>query len=191
MMPKAAPADAVRVSTAAIAAGDSAAFGAFYDAWFDAVYALARAVSRRDEAWCLDVVQDVMLKVSRALPVLDTDAAVSAWLSRAVVRTVIDRRRSEQRRLRREQHIAAARAAVDLPADLPVELAVGERAQWLRAQLAGLPAVERDLVEARFLDGGSVTTTAAALGMTADAAHGRLRRCLQRLQRAAAEWLGS
>ncbi|MGE3175782.1 MAG: RNA polymerase sigma factor [Planctomycetota bacterium] len=189
-MPRADPAAAARASTAAVAAGDSAAFGAFYDAWFDAVYSLARAVSRRDEAWCLDVVQDVMLKVSRSLPVLDTDAAVSAWLSRAVVTTVIDRRRSERRRLRREQHNAAARAAIELPAELPAALAAGERTRWLRAQLAGLPAAERELVEARFLAGGSVTATAAALGMTADAAHGRLRRCLQRLRRAAADWMG-
>ncbi len=59
--------------TAAIANGDEVAFGAFYDAWFDAALALTRAVSHRDEAFALDVVQDVMLKVVQKLAPLATE----------------------------------------------------------------------------------------------------------------------
>src|SRR5712671_2412091 len=89
--------------TPLIAAGDPAAFGNFYDLWFDAAYGLSRACSRRDEAFCLDVVQDVKL------PALASDAAVAAWMARAVHATVIDRLRSEQRRALRERRVADAR----------------------------------------------------------------------------------
>ncbi|MGK0202373.1 MAG: DNA-directed RNA polymerase specialized sigma24 family protein, partial [Planctomycetota bacterium] len=50
--------------TGRIAAGDESAFAEFYEAWFVSTLALSRAISRRDEAWCLDVVQDVMLTVA-------------------------------------------------------------------------------------------------------------------------------
>jgi RNA polymerase sigma factor (sigma-70 family) len=172
--------------TAAIAAGDAAAFAAFYDAWFDAAYALARAVSRRDESFCLDVVQDVMLKVVRRMRPLSTEAEVSAWMTRAVAGAVVDRVRSEQRRQRREQRAAEVSAPAD---DFWRGLEQQECAAWLQVRLGELPAVERELVAARFSGDGSVTAASVALGLSADAAHGRLRRCLLRLRRAAREWL--
>jgi RNA polymerase sigma-70 factor, ECF subfamily len=175
--------------TGAIAAGDAAAFAAFYDAWFDPTFALARTIARRDESFHLDVVQDVMLKVVRSLPVLATEAAVSAWMTRTVCRTVVDRLRSEQRRHRREQRAAAARSVAD--ADAWSGLQAGEWAAWLRARLSELPGIERELVEARFFGGGSVAAAAHALGLSANAAHGRLRRCLDRLRRAAMDWIGT
>jgi DNA-directed RNA polymerase specialized sigma24 family protein len=51
-----------------------------------------------------------------------------------------------------------------------------------------MPAIDRELLAARF---GSATTVAAAAaeqGITEDAAHGRLRRALARLRRSAEEW---
>lgn len=175
--------------TAAIAAGDETAFGAFYDAWFDATFALARAVSRRDEAFCLDVVQDVMLKVATRMPPLANEAAVQAWMRATVAAACIDRLRAEQRRQRRER--GAAEQAADravLPEDGLAVLVRGERAAWLEQQIAALPAIERELLRARFDGAGSVTAAAAARGLGADQAHGRLRRCLRRLRVAAQEW---
>ena len=51
--------------TALIARGDERAFATFYELWFDRALALARSISRRDESFCLDVVQDCMLRVVR------------------------------------------------------------------------------------------------------------------------------
>lgn len=187
---RAADAASTRALCAAIAAGDPAAFAVFYDAWFDATFALARAFARRDESFHLDVVQDVMLKVVRSLPVLATEAAVSAWMARAVCSTVVDRLRSEQRRERRERRAAAERSDVD--DCVPWRgLQAGERTAWLRDRLLELPGVERKLVEARFFGDGSVAAAGQALGLSADAAQGRLRRCLLRLRRAAMEWFGT
>ena len=170
-----------------IAAGDPAAFAAFYEQWFDAAFVLARTASRRDESFCLDVVQDVMLRVSDRVPPLASDAAVGAWMSRAVYTSVLDRLRGERRRQRREQAVAAAAAdAQDLPAD-GVALA-DERHGWLLQKLAALPPADRALVLARFGSEASVAAVGREFGWTDDGAHGRLRRVLAKLRRAAREW---
>ncbi len=171
----------------ALAAGDEAAFATFYAAWFAPTLALARAVSRRDEAFCLDVVQDVMFTVARKMPALGSNAAVAAWMARTVRHAVLDRLRSERRRVAREQIVGAelALAAAPEPWEL---LAATEQQVWLRSCLAELPAADRALLAARFDASATVTATAADFGMGADAAHGRLRRVMARLRQGAAEW---
>jgi RNA polymerase sigma factor (sigma-70 family) len=173
--------------TRRIANGDPAAFAAFYEQWFDAAFVLARTASRRDESFCLDVVQDVMLRVADRMPPLADDAAVGAWMSRTVYTAVLDRLRGERRRQRREQAVAAraadARAA---PADGAV--LADEQRGWLLQKLAALPAADRALVEARFGTAATVAAAGREFGWSDDAAHGRLRRVLGRLRRAAREW---
>lgn len=171
----------------AIAAGDETAFAAFHAAWFPATLALARAASRRDEAFCLDVVQDVMLAVARRLPALRDERAVRAWMSRATWNTVTDRVRHERARSRREEAIAAERATDDGHEPLLL-LVAHERQQWLALRVQELPASDRALLAARFGDGGSVAAAGAEFGLTEDGAHGRLRRVLERLRSLAAEW---
>ena len=175
--------------TRRIAAGDERAFAAFYEAWFAPALALARAVSRRDEAFCLDVVQDVMLVVARRLPALDGDPSLRAWMTRTDVNAVTDRVRAESRRRRRERAVADKAPAAR--AEPWLELAEQERHAWLSASVAALPAVEQALVQARFGGAASVTAVADDLGITPDAAHGRLRRALDKLRLKAAElWHG-
>lgn len=173
--------------SAAIARGDEAAFAAFYAAWFPATLALARAASRRDEAFCLDVVQDVMFAVCRRLPALRDERAVRAWMRAAVVHAITDRVRSEQGRRRREERAAAARGEAHDGEPWRALLA-DERSQWLTARLAELPASDRALLAARFADGPSVAAVGATFGLSEDGAHGRLRRALQRLRHLATEW---
>ena len=170
-----------------VAAGDEAAFASFYDAWFAPTLALARAISRRDEAFALDVVQDVMLTVARKLPPLRDEVALRAWMTRAVANAVTDHLRAEGRRRRRE--LAAGRERAErLDAEPWLQLVAAERQAWLAGVLEALPALDRDLLAARFGAATSVAAAAAARGLGEDAAHGRLRRALQRLRRRAGEW---
>lgn len=160
----------------------------FYEAWFAPVLALAKAIGRRDEAFALDVVQDVMMTVAKKLPVLDTDAAVRAWMTRTVANTVTDHLRAEARRRRREHEVARALDAQP-DAEPWLGLVDDERRAWLAGVLDTLPALDRELLFARFGAASTVVAAAAARGLGADAGHGRLRRALQRLRRAAGEWL--
>jgi len=129
-----------------------------------------------------------MLKVSQRIPSLRTEAAVSSWMMQTVCSSTIDRLRREARLRRRERRAAAARDEVPDP----VAEALGrEQSRWLEGQLAQLSGTDRKLVEARFGGDGTVAAAAAALGLGANAAHGRLRRCIERLRRAARDWIGS
>ncbi|MCA8976109.1 MAG: sigma-70 family RNA polymerase sigma factor, partial [Planctomycetes bacterium] len=132
-----------------IAAGDEAAFATFYAAWFAPTLALARTASRRDEAFCLDIVQEVMLAVASKMPALHDGAAVGAWMRSTVLRAVTDRERRDQRRRRREERQAETRAEADH--DEPWhDLAAGEQRRWLDARLDELPDADRQLLVARF-----------------------------------------
>src|SRR5688572_24902887 len=86
---RAAGLDAATV-TAAIARGDRAAFGEFYEAWFDRCYAMARGMSGRDESACLDIVQEAMLRVVRRMRPLPDAAALEAWMRRVVRSAAVD-----------------------------------------------------------------------------------------------------
>lgn len=174
--------------TERIAVGDECAFASFYEAWFASTLALARAVSRRDEPWCLDVVQDVMLTVARKMPKLASQEALRAWMTRTVVNAVTDRSRSEQRRRRREEAVAAAANEVGDPFG---ELCDQERLTWLTASVAALPQADQALLEARYGQASNVTAAADAYGLNADQAYGRLRRALNKLRQQASKWRSS
>lgn len=173
--------------TRAIAAGDEAAFATFYRRWFAATLALARAASRRDETFCLDIVQGVMFAVCQRMPALRDDRAVRAWMAKAVGHATTDRLRDEQRRQRREQQVAAMRGEALAPEPW-FSLLANERQQWLAARVQQLPAADQALLAARFGDSTSVAAAGATFGLTADGAHGRLRRVLTRLRSLAMEW---
>jgi RNA polymerase sigma factor (sigma-70 family) len=177
--------------TAAIAEGDERAFGAFYEAWFDRTFALARSISRRDEAFCLDVVQDAMLRVVRAMKPLPDEAAVTHWMGRVVFTTALDHLRGEARRRKREERVgaeAAAAAARDGHGGGGGEDAGREREdrlRWLEEQLEELSGADRLLMDERFRRGRTLEAAGAAAGITGNAAHGRLRRIIERLRSAA------
>ena len=70
--------------------GDAEALTGFYEAWFDRAFVLARALTRRDESFCLDVVQDARMRVVRSLPPLEEAAALGRWMVRVVHTTALD-----------------------------------------------------------------------------------------------------
>jgi RNA polymerase sigma-70 factor (ECF subfamily) len=167
--------------TAAIHKGDEAAYARFYELWFDRVFALARRVSRRDESFCLDVVQECMLRVVRGMRPLRSEASVSAWMARTVFTVAVDHIRAEERRARRERAAAAHRSDEVAPPSLDAD----EQRAWLRARLMELPERDRELILLRFSGDETLAAVGAAQGITGHAAHGRIFRILARLRRAA------
>lgn len=174
----AAPDRAARLA-AAIAEGDSDALAELYEAWFDRALAMARAATRRDEAWCLDVVQDAFVRVIRAgrsLRALRTTADLDRWMARVVHTAALDLLRRESRRSAREK----ARAAPHDPA--PDGNDVDERITELRGVLDRLDADDRALLRLRFVEDRTLESAGEQLSMTGGAAHGRIRRLLTRLR---------
>lgn len=168
----------VRAMTSAIARGDRDALGAFYEAWFDRAYALARSITRRDEAFCLDVVQEAMLRVVRSMRGMGSQGELERWMTRVVHTAALDLLRRESRRTRRER----ARSEADAGQDAAGVAELAERIAWVRARLAELPGEDGALLRARLMDGKTLDGAGAAAGISGDAAHGRVRRALRRLR---------
>src|SRR5262249_20822285 len=89
--------------SAGVARGEPAALDRLYRAWFARALGLARAWTRRDEAFCLDVVQEAMLRAIRSLRPVPGAAALDGWMTSAVRSASIDALRREGRRLARER----------------------------------------------------------------------------------------
>src|SRR5580700_6920402 len=97
-----------------MAAGDEEAVETFYRQHFDWLYAQARRASRRDESFCLDVVQDSVLRIIRVVRPVKSEAQFRAWLRLVVRTTTWDRLRADQRRMQREMAVVMCPQA---PAD--------------------------------------------------------------------------
>lgn len=164
--------DNVRTLTARFARGDQDAFAMFYEATFDNALADARRLTGKDEAFCLDAVQDAYLRAARALPTMDSWPACRAWLRTAIASSAIDRIRADAARARREASHAPSTAAPADHDDLSELLARFERElddrQWhaLRLHIGlGLP----------------LSAVGRAMSLSRHAVHGLVRRGLATL----------
>ncbi len=171
--------------THAIAQGDSSAFGRFYDQWFDALFRMARANTGRDESFCLDVVQEAMLKVMKSMKRFDEHAELEAWLRVIVMRCALDMMRSERRRAARE----STHAKVQVHSRRQTELPGDDEVAWLESQLARLDAERSLLVAMRFRLGATLGRISRVVGLAPGAVDGRINRSLARIRAAAQEEL--
>jgi RNA polymerase sigma factor (sigma-70 family) len=171
--------------TSAIASGDSQAFADFYRAWFDSTLREAQRCSGRDEQFCLDVVQETMLRVIRRMKPLDSDAAVAGWLKTAVRSACIDLLRHDQRQRRRDQrHALNHPERID---DAAAQRDTRERLEWLRAELAAIEPESARALDMRFRLGWTLARIGKALHLRSGAVDGRINRALARLRATAQE----
>jgi len=189
--------EVINRQTQGVAAGRRDAFADFYCAHFDRMYRQARHATGRDESFCLDVVQDAMLRVIRSLRVpFGSERALHAWLRRVVVSCAIDRLRAEQRGLRErkpsvtqgvqalaDQLAHGQGAHPDTATSMPTE----ERLAWLRAELSQLPDAQSKLIVMRYRFGWTLERIGRAVGLSPSAVDGRIRRTITRLQKNAVE----
>jgi RNA polymerase sigma factor (sigma-70 family) len=176
--------ESVRELTGAIASGNAEAFSRFYRRWFERCLTEARRCTGRDEHFCMDAVQETMLRVIRHLKPLDSEAALAAWLHATVRSACIDLLRRDLRRRRREESRLAA--THEDGHDHAIEHRTRERIDWLRAQLAALPADQARLLHMRFRLGWTLSRIAQAAGLKTGAVDGRINRILTRLRSAGA-----
>lgn len=171
-------ADDTGALTRGVSRGDGAAFGVLYERWFGRAYSAAVRLTGRDEAFCLDVVQEAMVRAARRMPPLADEAALGAWLCRVVHRAALDQLRAERRRVARER--AASRGErVEADPDLDARIA------WIRRRIDELSAEDGALLAARYGRGRTLEQAGGEHGLTGDSAHGRLRRLLERFRQEA------
>jgi RNA polymerase sigma factor (sigma-70 family) len=171
------PLDVARV-TAAMARGDASAAETFYRACFRELYAEARHVTRRDEAFCLDVVQDSLLRILRTVRPVESRRQLAAWLKLVVRTTAYDLLRRERRRKAREQLAVESRHTSQADA---------EQLRWLQERLREIDPRIAELIELRFTQRWTLARIADRTGLTTAMVDGRLRRALGKLRAAALE----
>ncbi len=175
-----------------LARGDRTALAEVYEAWFDRWLASARAMSRQDEAFCLDVVQDATLRLARGMRVMSSAPELDAWMHRVIRSATIDALRRETRRLRRECE-AVRRLPRGVERGQGSEIAtvgtpeVHEAMDWINAELDRLAPAERAMVERHLACSVSLARLAQEQARTRDAVHGTIRRIVDRLRHRASE----
>jgi RNA polymerase sigma factor (sigma-70 family) len=159
--------------SAAMAAGDSAAVDAFYREYFDWMYGQARRITGRDESFCLDVVQDAVLRVIRTVRGVDSEVRFRSWLRLVVQTTAFDLLRNERRRKNREA--MAGVADVGMEAD-------ALQLDWLAGEISRLDPEMVRIIELRFEQRWTLRRIGERLGMSVGVVDGRLRRALANLR---------
>lgn len=173
----------VAALTVAVSIGDAAAVEAFYRRYFDRLYAEARRATRRDEAFCLDVVQDSILKIVRTIRPVASESQLLAWL-RLVVRTAaLDLLRADRRRRLREANTPHTTTERAVDADLQRD----EQVTWLREQIRQLDPQIVKLIELRYVERWTLSRIAERFKLSVGTVDGRLRRALAALRDAARE----
>jgi RNA polymerase sigma-70 factor (ECF subfamily) len=176
-------ADPTEQLTAALSAGDEDAVDTFYRRYFDWLYAQARRATRRDESFCLDVVQDAVLRVMRNVRPIADEARFRAWLKLVVQAVALDRLRSDRRRRRHELTAAVLRTSDDGAAAENYD----EVTDWLRREITKLDPQLVDLMELRYERRLTLARISAMLGLSIGTIDGRLRKALAMLRDRAAE----
>jgi RNA polymerase sigma-70 factor (ECF subfamily) len=124
------PAPPVTDDVARARDGDAAAFARLYAAHAGRVHALCLRLSR-DAEEARELTQDTFVRVWEKLPLFRGESTLGTWIHRTAVNVVLERRRSERRRLARVEAradldalpTAFRRAPVDERMDLDAALA--------------------------------------------------------------------
>ena len=168
--------------TRGMAAGDQRAIEDFYRRYFDWLYRLARRATGRDEAFCLDVVQEAVLRIVRCVRPIESEGQFRAWLRLVVQSTAYDLMKSDSRRARRE-------AAVMVPCDRPTtdDPDAADRLAWIRQQIATLAPEIARMIDLRFQQSWTLARIGQSLGLSVGTVDGRLRKAVGRLRDLARE----
>jgi len=169
--------------------GDRDAFDAFYERYFDFLFHEAKQASRGDESVCLDIVQDVMMRVIKSLRMpMQSEEQVRAYLRRIVLSVTIDRWRMEQRRRAPQTRAAnphAARSAESSAQYAKIGEApeTDERILWLHRELQNLDDLQSSMMIMRYRFNWTLGRIGEAIGLSASAVDGRINRILNRLRK--------
>jgi len=179
-------------------AGDASAFKALVIRYQRKVYAVALGIVKdTDLAW--DVSQEAFVRVHRHLGEFKGDSAFSTWLFRIGTHLAIDAVRKERQSQKddiddlREGDLGDAGEGIlstSLGLDPSENALRHELAGKMEAALATLPAIHREILVLRELEGLSYEELAARLGIQKGTVMSRLFHARKKMQAALSEYAG-
>jgi len=164
---------AIKVLTQQMAAGDEEAFRRFHGLYFDRLYRFLLAVAHGQEQETRDALQETLVRVARSARRFESEEVFWCWL-KAVARNAARDGGRKQRRYFDFLHrfaLHASEPSIDLNIDLPLEECLEE-----------LNPADRELIEAKYLQGETVRELSERVALTEKAVESRLLRARQRLR---------
>jgi RNA polymerase sigma-70 factor (ECF subfamily) len=164
-----------------VAAGDHDAFATFYDATSRTIFGIALRVLR-DRAQAEEVVQEVFLEAWRTSARFDPQQGTpSAWINTIAHRRAVDRVRSVQRSVQRDQRHAQTEYEMDAPDVSDIVVARDEGGRVRRA-LAALPEAQRTALALAYFDGRTQREVAELLDVPLGTVKTRMRDAMKKLR---------
>jgi RNA polymerase sigma-70 factor (ECF subfamily) len=164
---------------AQVARGDHAAFEVVYDQLAGPVYGVARKVLR-DPAQSEEVAQEVMLDVWRSASRYDAaKGSPVAWVMTIAHRRAVDRVRSENASVAREQKLMPGPVSGDDVSQL-VEMALDR--QRVRRCMGSLTTLQAEAIKLAYYGGYAYPQVAGLLGVALGTVKTRIRDGLIRLR---------
>lgn len=126
-----------------------------------------------------DITQAVFILLAQRAKSLKGNPVLAGWLYQTVRLTAANWRRSEQRRIRREQEIVMDPGAAEGQPDATWQ----ELAPQLEEAMSQLSTKDRDAIVLRYFQNKSLQEISTALGIDANAAHKRVSRAVEKLRK--------
>jgi RNA polymerase sigma factor (sigma-70 family) len=168
--------DHITQLTRRLAAGDEDAFRQFHAEYFDRLYRFLLVITHGQEDQSQEALQQTLLRVVRYIRVFESEEVFWSWL-KAVARSAA---RDANRKQRRYSKLLERFASLFHPS--PRNSAPYEEdrlASVLEESLAELEPLERRLLEAKYIEGSTVTELCDQTGLTPKAIESRLARLRQ------------
>jgi RNA polymerase sigma-70 factor, ECF subfamily len=161
--------------------GELSAFDRLMDAYTDKVYSLAWGVLyNREEA--LDAVQEVFVKLYKALPKFDPSDNLNAWIYRVCLNHCIDRKRSKKRLILELTEDDWERLSGDYRDDPQFAVCQKETGKIIMKAVDRLPKRQRMAFILRHYKLLTINEVAEVLGCTSGAVKAHLSRATFRLR---------
>jgi RNA polymerase sigma-70 factor (ECF subfamily) len=159
--------------------GDTAAFGALYDRYVEAVYRYVYYRVRND-AEAEDLVSDVFMRALRAIPRYEPRQAFLAWLYRIARNAVIDRARRSRVQVSFEDALAHPGADQVIEPDAGL-LALSDK-EAVRQAIARLTPLQQEVIVLRFVEGYTTSEIAQLVGKREGTVRGIQFRAMEMLR---------
>jgi len=158
---------------------DETAWREFYDCYFNRLLRYLLVVANGREEAAREALQLTLMRVLRNIRKFESEAAFWSWLTVLARSSVVDEARKRNRylafldRFFRAEPVTTNASESDADAHL---------LQVLEQRVANLPPDERDLIERKYFDAGSVKEIADELETTGKAVESRLVRIRRKLK---------
>jgi len=162
--------------------GDQQAFAEYYEAFFETMFFTVQRTTGCDEATCLDIVQDAMLKAIAKMKTLHTREQTVAWTKAVAKTTAYDflRKRVRQKKLNENlanQTVEMQQQDIDAVA----------RLAWVEEQLQQLPEELVSMISLKYRMGWTLRQIGEKFGLKTGAVDGKIRRAMEELKLRATE----